>query len=253
MSGSLAGISTWQTVCVAVAVTGFVSVAMVVRSSIAADWSGSAPGRRGRRSGAYAHWNVCTSAGLRPGPAPRDPDTLAIGVEPGRHGVRAGKTSSDDEPLLQHQPSHLAPGGHHRAPPALPGAGPGPGGRGRRSLPGARPLLGAALAYTVSPIDLVPGHHPCGGAAGRPGRAPAGGQAGPGRPVRRRRPTASWPDAGLSAAVVEDDVAAVQGAASWIIGQTAAAGMRAVSGGLRALAGVSRRASPSSPPAAPGV
>jgi hypothetical protein len=60
-------------------------------------------------------------------------------------------------------------------------------------------------------------------------------------------------NAGLTAAVVEDDVAAVQGAASWIIGQTAAAGMRALSGGLRALAGVTRRANPSSPPGAPGV
>ena len=48
-------------------------------------------------------------------------------------------------------------------------------------------------------------------------------------------------DAGLTAAVVDDDASAVQGAASWIIGQTAAAGMRALSGGLRALAGVTRR------------
>ena len=123
--------------------------------------------------------------------------------------------------------------------------------------PGRKAVLGAALAYTVSPIDLVPGLHPRGGAAGRPGRAPAGGQAGPGGPARRRRPTAYLADAGLTAAVVDDDASAVQGAATWIIGQTAAAGMRALSGGLRALAGVTRRVNPprsaTGPPGPPGV
>jgi uncharacterized membrane protein YkvA (DUF1232 family) len=102
-------------------------------------------------------------------------------------------------------------------------------------------LLGAALVYTVSPIDLVPGVIPVAGQlddlavlllgvrqalAACPPEAAAARLAG----------------AGLSATLLEEDLQAVQGAATWLVGQTAAWGMRAVAGGLRALAGFSRRA-----------
>jgi uncharacterized membrane protein YkvA (DUF1232 family) len=122
--------------------------------------------------------------------------------------------------------------------------------------PGRKALLGAALAYTVSPIDLVPGIIPVVGQLDDLAVLLLGVKQALGAcpPETADRFLAS---AGLTAAVVEDDVAAVQGAASWIIGQTAAAGMRALSGGLRALAGVTRRVNPprsaTDPPGPPGV
>ncbi|HVG97352.1 MAG TPA: YkvA family protein [Chloroflexota bacterium] len=112
---------------------------------------------------------------------------------------------------------------------------------------GRKAVLGAALAYTISPIDLVPGVIPVAGQlddlavlllgvrqalAGCPPEVAAGYLA----------------DAGLSAALLEDDLRSVQDAAKWLVGQTAAWGMRAVSGGLRALAGLSRRAGAQAPP-----
>ena len=112
---------------------------------------------------------------------------------------------------------------------------------------GRKAVLGAALAYTISPIDLVPGVIPVAGQlddlavlllgvrqalAACPPEAAAGYLSG----------------AGLSAAQLEDDLQAVQDAAKWLVGQTAAWGMRAVAGGLRALAGLSRRAGGHAPP-----
>jgi uncharacterized membrane protein YkvA (DUF1232 family) len=106
---------------------------------------------------------------------------------------------------------------------------------------GRKALLGVALAYTISPIDLVPGIIPVAGQlddlavlllglrhalSGCP-------------PETAERHLAS---AGLTAGAVADDLQTVQESASWLLGQTAAWGMRAVSGGLRALAGATRRA-----------
>jgi uncharacterized membrane protein YkvA (DUF1232 family) len=122
--------------------------------------------------------------------------------------------------------------------------------------PARKALLGAALAYTVSPIDLVPGVIPVLGqlddlAVLLLGLKQALGACPPETADR------FLAGAGLTAAVLDDDVAAVHGAASWIIGQTAAAGMRALSSGLRALAGVTRRVNPprsaTGPPGPPGV
>jgi uncharacterized membrane protein YkvA (DUF1232 family) len=109
------------------------------------------------------------------------------------------------------------------------------------TVPGARKaILGAALAYTVSPIDLVPGIIPVAGQLDDLAVLLLG--------VRQalagcapERAAAHLADAGLTEAVLEDDLRAVQGAASWLVGQTAAIGARAVSGGLRMLAGVARR------------
>jgi uncharacterized membrane protein YkvA (DUF1232 family) len=122
--------------------------------------------------------------------------------------------------------------------------------------PGSKAVLGAALAYTVSPIDLVPGIIPVVGQLDDLAVLLLGVKQALGAcpPETADRLLA---DAGLTAAVVDDDASAVQGAASWIIGQTAAAGMRALSGGLRALAGVTRRVNPprsaTDPPGPPGV
>jgi uncharacterized membrane protein YkvA (DUF1232 family) len=117
-------------------------------------------------------------------------------------------------------------------------------------VPAARKaVLGAALAYTISPIDLVPGIIPIAGQLDDLAVLLLGvRQALAGCPPQV---AATYLDgAGLSAALVEEDLQAVQGAATWLVGQTAAWGMRAVAGGLRALAGLSRRAGPASPPAA---
>jgi uncharacterized membrane protein YkvA (DUF1232 family) len=117
-------------------------------------------------------------------------------------------------------------------------------------VPAARKaVLGAALAYTVSPIDLVPGVIPIAGQLDDLAVLLLGvRQALAGCPPEVAATYLS--EAGLSAALVEDDLQAVQGAAKWLVGQTAAWGMRAVAGGLRALAGLSRRAGTPAPPAA---
>ena len=112
--------------------------------------------------------------------------------------------------------------------------------------PARRAVLGAALAYTVSPIDLVPGVIPVAGqlddlAVLLLGVRQALGALPPGLA------DAHLSRAGLTAAHLEADLQAIQAAATWLIGQTAAMGMRAVSGGLRALAGVARRVAPPSP------
>lgn len=109
-------------------------------------------------------------------------------------------------------------------------------------VPGGRKaVLGAALAYTVSPIDLVPGIIPVAGQlddlavlllglrqalAGCPADVAEGHLAA----------------AGLTGATLEDDLHTVQGAAGWLLGKTATVALRAVSGSLRALAGAARRA-----------
>jgi uncharacterized membrane protein YkvA (DUF1232 family) len=106
--------------------------------------------------------------------------------------------------------------------------------------PGRKALLGAALAYTVSPIDLVPGFIPVAGQLDDLAVLLLGvRQALAACPPEAAE--ARLAGAGLTGAVLEDDLAAVEGAASWLISQTAAMGMRAVSGGLRALAGFARR------------
>jgi uncharacterized membrane protein YkvA (DUF1232 family) len=105
---------------------------------------------------------------------------------------------------------------------------------------GRKALLGAALAYTVSPIDLVPEFIPVAGQLDDLAVLLLG----------VRQALAACPpevaearlaEAGLTADDLEDDFKAVEGAASWLLSQTATMGMRAVSGGLRALAGFARR------------
>jgi uncharacterized membrane protein YkvA (DUF1232 family) len=102
-------------------------------------------------------------------------------------------------------------------------------------------LLGAALAYTISPIDLVPGFIPIAGQLDDLVVLLLGlRQALDGCPPETAR--AHLANADLSEDQLEADLDIVQGTAAWLIGRTAAAGLRAVSGSLRALAGAARRA-----------
>jgi uncharacterized membrane protein YkvA (DUF1232 family) len=107
--------------------------------------------------------------------------------------------------------------------------------------PGRKALLGAALAYTVSPIDLVPGIIPVAGQLDDLAVLLLG--------VRQALGACAPPErdrfllrAGLSEATLDDDLENVQGAAAWLVGKTASWGMRAVAGTLRSLAGAARRA-----------
>lgn len=106
---------------------------------------------------------------------------------------------------------------------------------------GRKAVLGAALAYTVSPIDLVPGFIPVAGQLDDllvlllgVRQALAGCEAA----VAERH----LAGADLTAATLEEDLHTVQEAVSWLVGKTTTAALRAVSGSLRALAGVARRA-----------
>ncbi|MDQ3702817.1 MAG: DUF1232 domain-containing protein [Chloroflexota bacterium] len=106
---------------------------------------------------------------------------------------------------------------------------------------GRKAVLGAALAYTVSPIDLVPGFIPVAGQLDDLAVLLLGlrqALAGCESEVAERHLAA----ADVTAAILEEDLRTVQAAISWLVGKTATAALRAVSGSLRALAGAARRA-----------
>jgi uncharacterized membrane protein YkvA (DUF1232 family) len=102
-------------------------------------------------------------------------------------------------------------------------------------------ILAAALAYTVSPIDLVPGFIPIAGQLDDLVVLLLGVRRALGAcPPETAR--AHLADAGLSEDQLAADLVVVQRTAAWLFGKGAAAGLRAVSGSLRALAGAARRA-----------
>ena len=109
-------------------------------------------------------------------------------------------------------------------------------------VPAARKaVLKAAVAYTESPIELVPGKIPVAGQLDDLTVLLLGlRQALSGLPEDTAR--RHLEGAGLSAALLDEDLDAVQGAAAWLLGRAASAGMRGLAGSLRALAGAARRA-----------
>ncbi|MGH2355644.1 MAG: YkvA family protein [Chloroflexota bacterium] len=118
--------------------------------------------------------------------------------------------------------------------------------------PARKAVLGAAIAYTVSPIDLVPGIIPVAGQLDDLTVLLLGlRQALAACP--REVALAHLTQAGLSESTLDDDLQRVQAAAGWLVGKAASWGMRAFSGSLRTLSGALRAARPKNGPGGPAA